>query len=445
MRYKISDIGIRDRFRKELGDIKELAYDLVQTGQITPVTIRATSEDDKAEGFTQPWMLVAGGRRMAAAMFLEWEEIKALTFDELPPLQRTIMELHENLYRKSLTWDEEAMLRAQIHTLRLAANPKQKAYETAKELKVTDATLSRDMDLAKELERNPELKKAGSRKAAIRMVETAKHLKKLDAQTDKGAQKAEEIRRALHTMDAREYLKTLAPGSVDLMYSDPLWGIDYWSQGHKSGGENSVQLGASEYDDSFENMQDIMVDVLPKMVRATKDTGWIVLHCGYDSYNLWRGLLDTICRTCCEYVGGNGACQCEAPAMIKCEPLPWIWYRPNSNNRSRWPELHEDNRYEYILVANRGGGRLIRQHQGNVLVHDAEYGQRIHANQKPVALCCDVITRFTLPRQMVVDPFFGSGAHLAAAAATQRRFSGCDLNPTALGPALGFVAQHISV
>ena len=447
MLIKLTDIGVRERFREDLGNIEELAHDFMENGQITPITVRKSSDDDRNGGFNEPYMLVAGGRRFMSASLLGWEEIKAETFDELPPLRRAIMELHENLLRKDLSWQEAVNLKAEIHRLRVEANPGQKKYETAAEIKDTGATFSRDMMLAEAIQANPSIAKAGSKKAAMRMVEMTAHVERVSKQTDDAANKLNAVKSVIHTADARDFLKTIEPGTVDLMYSDPLWGIDYFTQGQKDNADSHL----SDYDDSEANMKDVMLTCLPQMIRCLKPEGWLALHCGYDAYTTWRKYVETYCLTHESYRNNpTGLESCAAKESghggdchyLRPEPLPWIWHRPNSQNKSRYPDLHEDNRYEFLLVVNRGKAKLYRQHQGNVLVHNAEYGSRIHAMQKPIALCQDVISRLTLPRMLVVDPFFGSGALLAGAASLQRRYTGCDLNPSLLQPAVGFITQE---
>lgn len=440
MKIPILDIGIRERFRRDLGELDALAKDLREIGQITAITVRATSDDDREEGFTEPWMLMAGGRRTMAAMQNGWEEIEAITKEELSPLDRTIAEHHENLYRKDLTWDEDVAIKARIHELRLLQNPEQKQYETARELHDSPANISRDLNLADELLKNPELKKAGSKKAAIRMVDMGKHLERLENQQLRSVAHVATIRDALVTAKAGDWLRLQPTGRTDLVYSDPPWGIDYFKQGHKevaSGADGS--LGASEFDDSAINVRDIIVDVIPEMIRITEETGWIILHCGFDALKEWTELFESCCTKHFQYKDTHEkSSECN---YLKAEDLPWVWYRPNSQNPSRYPERHCQNVYEYLLVVNRGAGRLLQQGLTNLMVYDADYGDRIHAHQKPLPLCEDIISRVTFAGYSVVDPFFGSGALLAAAAKLQRKFKGCDDNALMLAPALGYVSQ----
>jgi hypothetical protein len=58
---------------------------------------------------------------------------------------------------------------------------------------------------------------------------------------------------------------------------------------------------------------------------------------------------------------------------------------------------------------------------------------RIHPMEKPVYLLCELILSMTVPDDLVVDPFAGSGIALFAAAQLGRRYWGAELNKDAVG------------
>lgn len=95
MKIEISDIITNERVRKDLGDITELAADIEENGQISPIAITADN------------VLIAGGRRLAACTQLGWTEIEA-TVLEIREAEKLIqLEMAENIARKELTFSEK--------------------------------------------------------------------------------------------------------------------------------------------------------------------------------------------------------------------------------------------------------------------------------------------------------------------------------------------------
>ena len=79
------------RFRKDFGDISELAESIRNFGLLQPVVI------------DRDFNLIAGERRLRACLSLGLEEILVRFYDELDELTAREIELEENIRRKQFT------------------------------------------------------------------------------------------------------------------------------------------------------------------------------------------------------------------------------------------------------------------------------------------------------------------------------------------------------
>ena len=458
MRIKLADIYIGDRQRKDYGkgEMEDLQKDMEENGQIQAITVRPPNEDDKSEEDYegQPWVLVAGGRRFNASILLGWEDIEGYAREDMSTLVAQVLELHENLKRKPMTWQEQVDAKAQIARLRRQENPEISDKEIARELGESAATFSRDLKTAEILEKNPGLRKAASKHSALnagkilqehedRAVRAAQNPGKLAASVIGSAEDR------IKTSDALSFMRAQEEAKFDLILIDGPYGYNYWKQGQKSNTSEGEHL--SSYDDDPETVGPMYRELFPELVRTARPTGWLVMFCGKETYDFLEELAKDCCATHHAYrhqqyptqcsgalLGASGECRFLTP-----EPYPWIWYRPNSRNQPRFPNLHAKNHTELILVVNLGKGRIVRSATPNIKVHDAEYGaDRVHANQKPIPLYQDLIEDFTFSGDAVADCFFGSGNSLAAAASLGRIPYGCDKNKEMLPFALGRVGQY---
>ena len=443
----IKDIAVIDRARKIYNKVEALAVSLDNFGQIHAIRIRRPKPEELEAAAGKPWILVAGGRRMAAAMMNKWETIRAEDYDEMEPWKQLAIELEENLQRDDMHFSEIVANKAKLHERYRSVNPGWKLENTAELIGESIVNVSRDLALDRAIKENPSLKKATSKKAALQSVKRTQHLKARESQQTSNLQ-SRVLRSKVVTADARDWLRLQETASVDLVAGDLPYGIgyfDYPTSSNEGGG------GLSEYDDSTEKAKDLIVDIVPELVRVTKPTGWIILFMNWELHDFLENCINTCCKKhfgyrvddkhkrCSNTIAEASKYTCEYP---KCEPIPWLWYRPNSRNNPQQPDLHAQNQYELITVCNMGQGRLVMEGRvGNVLEFDSEYSERVHAMEKPIELWKEVIQRVTVMGEKVIDPTFGSGTSLAAAAALGRDFTGCELNPGLLDSALGLVAQ----
>lgn len=450
--------GVRQRKDYGVDELEDLKQSLLNDGQITAITVSPIPDFVRSNGdyAGEEWLLCAGGRRVMAAGMAGWQEIEAYIREVPTELEYRIWELFENLKRKAMSWQEEVDAKAEIFRLRKEQDPSLTVQGMADELGESIATFSRDVETSKLLKEKPGLKKAGSKNAALK---AGKELRKHEAKevlrkeasllADPVTDLVGPLEHRIVTRDAVEFVRSLPPASIDLTLTDGPYGYNYWKQGQKVSSLRNGHL--SQYDDSPEAVGNLYLSIFPELCRVTRESGWIVMFCGTETFIL----LQEIARNCCcahaDYRHNNST-ECgtkyqlpseEACKFLSPEPYPWIWHRKNSRNQPRFPHLHAKNVAELIFVCNMGRGQLLKQPCENLIECDVEYGTtRIHANQKPLPLMKELVERFTFPGDSVLDPFFGSGNGPAAAAGAGRIPWGCDSNPEMLAFALGRIRAN---
>lgn len=104
-----------------------------------------------------------------------------------------------------------------------------------------------------------------------------------------------------------------------------------------------------------------------------------------------------------------------------------VWYKGGGGIGDLKHSLATD--YELAIVAHKGSCRIRGKRDGSVwTVGKVNPNTQEHATQKPVALFEKIITKFSDPKDIVLDPYFGSGASMIAAKRTGRHFLGFDLD-----------------
>lgn len=106
-------------------------------------------------------------------------------------------------------------------------------------------------------------------------------------------------------------------------------------------------------------------------------------------------------------------------------PVGHLVFRKSYSSKSRF--LRYQHEQAYLLAKDRPP--LPRQPLMDVM--DMQYsGNKLHPTQKPVMALVPLVRSFSLPGDLVLDPFAGSGSSCAAALLTARRYLGTELDET---------------
>ena len=374
MRVKIASIIItEDRQRKDFGDIEELARSIAQAGLIQPIAI------DEGNN------LIAGERRLQACKALGHTSIEARRWKDLSTSEKHLIELEENVKRKSLTWQEHVEAVKRYHSMRIADNSEHTELDTALELGLSPTKLNKDLLIAAEIERKPELKEMEKYNsvytASVREKERKKTLEL--SGIDIGlAPPAPDIRRAeLMLGDFRQWAETYSGPLFDFLHCDFPYGIDI----DKSGDQLSLETH-TQYSDSIEVFHELCSVLEEYGHRFIAENAHIMFWTATKNLSYAKGLL--------------------FKAGFRSQPAPLIWHKSDDRGVSPDPRYTPRHVYETALFAYRGN-RQIAKVKSDVVASPVV--NQLHRNEKPKAVLRHFFEMFVDEYTQMLDPTCGCG------------------------------------
>lgn len=312
-------------------------------------------------------------------------------------------ELEENIRRDNLTPQEEMQAVAKLHAFRLKQDPKHSLKDTAQEVYADDKVSGgsrgesvRDALLVAEHMDDPAVAKAKSKPEAIKAVKKIlqrNHAKKLAEQFNlETSNKSPHI--PVHG-DAYETLNAMPSGIVDVICSDPPYGI---------GADNFGTMADNEhvYDDSYETWQNLMRSVATESYRICKKEAHLYFFCDWRRFTELSAFLEE--------------------KGFDVWPRPLIWSK--GNGMLSRPDFGPRYTYEVILFASKGNKKVLGVFP-DVLQHKAVQKPK-HAAEKPVEVYVDLLQRSALPGDHILDMFSGSGTVFPAANRLKCRATGIE-------------------
>jgi site-specific DNA-methyltransferase (adenine-specific) len=202
--------------------------------------------------------------------------------------------------------------------------------------------------------------------------------------------------------DCREILPTLDPASVDLVLTDPPYGINLDTANHSRGRSRHVHASGSR----------------PKQAPALA-SDYAPVYGDAEPYD--PSILFGFKRLV--LFGANHFAQRlpESPSWI-------VWDKTAGLIAKKRAIGICDNADAELIWTNLGGPVRILGHQWLGLMKATERGDaRVHPTQKPVALMRWLIDMYSKADDLILDPYMGSGTTLRAAIDQGRRAIGCEV------------------
>lgn len=242
-----------------------------------------------------------------------------------------------------------------------------------------------------ELNLNPELDKTDLIEAVKRGEYSTGRLKKV---VDRLNEKAKN--KALFGVDALEELKKLPSGFVDLVITDPPYGVDFIP---------SRKTDAPDFEDSKEESLKLLDEVCAELKRVCKANAHIYVFSGCVNAFEFKSILQKYFRVYDNWITwvkeNHTPCDFKKRYASKYEI---IWFAKCENDER---ELNEDCSCDVIFAPTPK--------------------QKYHNCQKPIELLEYLIKNSSSFGEIVLDPFAGSGSTLIAAAKNKRYYIGFEL------------------
>ena len=447
----LSSVEVRRRQRRRIDPrpLAELKESILTVGLLHPPVMWADGPK---------WILSVGERRLRAIQELNGQQ-PAPHFNcgeaDVPPghipitplgdyldeVGRFEAELEENIRREEVPWQDRIQAMADLHAMRLAANPKQSLRDTAAELtergsfapkgegqrpnpalasevpapsNTAKVKLSNAVTIARHLD-NPAIAAARNESEALQLI----------YRDEEAKIQAELIRRQLVTVaaapaielkrgDLRVLLPILEAGRFDLVLGDPPYGIDV-----NSAGLRARTLHHHNYEDTPKEAAELYQTILTEGFRVTKPRANLFLFCDIDLFGWLK----------------------EAAAAAGWTPFrrPLIWLKSHSEGLAPWGSQGPRITTEFILFATKSQRGLIVSPTDVFDERRVSRTERNHGAEKPVELMKRLIEAATLPGDSVLDPCMGTGASMVAAQESKRLGFGIELAENYFNIALGRV------
>lgn len=416
----LASVVVEKRQRSEMNPQKltELQASILGRGLLHPPVMW-----ERPDG---KWVLSVGERRFRAIQNIAQagKFFKAASGEDVSPglipitplgeyldeIGRFEAEFDENIVREDISWQDRVQALADLHKMRLAANPKQTFVATAREVSergggaspewarvaVSDAvTVAAHLD-------DPAIALARNQHEAMALI-----LRKEEAKIN-----AELIKRNLIQMSSKPTLElrhgdlfTILPAldidPVDLVLCDPPYGMDASASGYRS-----RTVHHHNYLDDPETARSVARTILTEGFKLTKPRANIFMFGTIELFDWWK----------------------QTASNLGWVPFmrPLIWAKSESEGLAPWGGSGPRITTEFIFYATKGQRGLNASPIDVFRIKRVPRNERLHAAEKPVELLRELIECSTIPGELVLDPCCGSGSTLVACREAKRRAFGIE-------------------
>lgn len=202
----------------------------------------------------------------------------------------------------------------------------------------------------------------------------------------------------LSGLDAVEWLQTLDTESVDLVITDPAY--ESLEKHRAKGTTTRLKHSKASSNDWFEIFPNARFpELFKQLYRVLKRNTHCYVFCDQETMFVAKPIA-------------------EAAGFKFWKPLVW-------DKQKIGMGYHYRARYEFILFFEKGKRKLHDLGVPDIIEAPRVY--RGYPTEKPVEVSQTLVRQSSLPGELVIDPFMGSGSAGAAAVTEGRRFQGTDI------------------
>ncbi len=406
-----------NRFRAVDKKVEDIAQSMLTFGQLQPIIVEPLAEiGDEHGNLIQQYELIDGLHRLTAMQMNGQLEIEAKLLDDLDDLTKRKIELEANIQRVDMSWQERTNAIAQLHQLEVESDPNATQGSTASLAGVHQRDVSTAIKLAAVMKLFPEIGEAKSVNQALSWAESkAKRVMRVNDVKDKVVDYSA-IEDKIILGDSVDFIKTLPSECINLVLTDPPFGINYDTR--KAGSEGHL---TSYEDDEASYVR--LLSMADDIFRVLKPDGWLVWFLGVS----WYERAKTVFRE----VG------------FTVDEIPIIWDRSEGRTFTTRPDRYFTRAYDIALHCIKGNPQVIQRGKPNIIkVAPVGTAERELLVERPVELYAEIIRRLTVRKEVVADFFVGSGSCPAAAISEGRDFIGCEISQERRAYALSKIKAH---
>lgn len=246
-----------------------------------------------------------------------------------------------------------------------------------------------------------------------RLLKAAKQYEKDTKRKEQSEQiKTINITENIKQGDSLKILKSLQDNSIDIILTDPPYGIQYKSNRSE---DNNAVTKRGLLNDGKKEAYELLENTCKILVDKTSNDSHLYFFCSWSVFSDFENIIG-------KYF------------TIK---TPIVWDKGNKGSG----DLENDwgNQTELIIYCVKGK-KNINYRKGNVLnIPKIHSSKLVHPTQKPVELIKEILGVSALKNDFVVDPFMGSGSTIKACNQMNLKSLGIELDQEMFNVANNFI------